>query len=349
VFPRFSRMLACLAAAIAISGTTAPRADAGATSTGVPCPEILFFDLEHHDGGRPAEVVCSNDGHDGTLLTSQGGWTVPLPPVGMQVTQTAVTTSGHTEFIVRQTADHGVEAVFVDTADGPADEEPHADLLEDAAPGPYQGGAPNRCADDRWSSMGHWVYGPMVWSYNGAGAPAGVSAASQDAFTTGYDNVATAKDGCNLEITTVENSQVFAGPTTAAPGISAARTCTTYDGLNVAGWVGGGTGYLGLACIWSYLEAGYGARVYDADIVLNTNYAWSTGPDFSGSQYDVTSVVAHEAGHVFGLGHAGSSSSPSQLTMSGSGVYPASIYARLLGSGDVRGLTSLYYSVPLDR
>jgi hypothetical protein len=315
--------------------------------TGISCPEILFLEIEHHNGGRPADVACSDDGRGGTLLTSQGGWTVPLPPVGMQVSQTAVTTSGHTEFIVRHTADRGVEALFLDTAHGD-DEEPHGDVLDDAAPGPYQGGAPNRCADNRWSAMGHWVYGPMVWSYNGAGAPAGVAATSQDAFTTGYDNVATAKDGCNLQTTSLESSQVFAGPSTAVPGISAAQSCTPPDGLNVAGWLHGGTGYLGLACIWSYINAGYGNLVYDADIVLNTNYAWSTGPTFSGSQYDVTSVVAHEAGHVFGLGHAGSSSSPSQLTMSGSGVYPASVYARLLGSGDIAGLTTLYYSVGVE-
>ncbi|WP_155858734.1 matrixin family metalloprotease [Candidatus Blastococcus massiliensis] len=303
------------------------------------------------------------------LLTAEDTWSVPLPPPGMQVTQSAVGTEGHTEFIVRRTASGAIEVLFVDTSDGHADhppadrheaDHPHADhahheheastdAVDSGAPGPYQGGAPDRCTDARWSSLGHFVYGPHVWFYNGAGAPLNVAATGLEAFTSSFDNVAAGRDGCHVESTTVLTSQVFAGETTVPPGITPSRTCQPYDGLNVAGWVRGGSGYLGLACIYSYVDAGYGPRVLDADITLNANYTWSTGPDFSASQYDVASVVAHEVGHVFGLGHAGSSAAPSQLTMSGSGVYPTSIYARYLGAGDREGLSARYGSMGVDR
>jgi hypothetical protein len=64
VFPRFSNVLVCFAGAILISGTTAldAEADADVMPTGISCPEILFLEIEHHDGGRPADVACSDDG-----------------------------------------------------------------------------------------------------------------------------------------------------------------------------------------------------------------------------------------------------------------------------------------------
>jgi hypothetical protein len=333
-----------------VAGAPALTADAGVDAPAAPggCPEFTLLSIEHHDDAHLPDLTCTAGSDGGVLVTADETWTVPLPPVGLQITQTAATPSGHTEFIVRHNTTGELEAAFLDTdhdheADGPA-----VDHADDEAPGPYQGGAPNRCSDDRWSSMGHWIYGPLVWLYNGSGAPAGVAAASELAFTSGYDNVAAGRDGCNAEVAPLLTSQVFAGGTPTPTNISSNRTCTTYDGLNVAGWVHGGAGYLGLACIWAYVDAGRGPRVLDGDIVLNTNYAWSTGA-FSGSEYDVASVVAHEVGHLFGLGHAGSSASPSQLTMSGSGVYPVSIYARLLGNGDLQGLRTLYGDIPLDR
>jgi hypothetical protein len=335
-----------LPATAAAAGT--PPLDLGPSAA---CPAASLLVLDHHQGGGLPNLQCTVGPDDGVYLTADQ-WTVPLPPVGMQVTSTALTTQGHTEFIVRNTAADGLQASFLDTgvqSHGAEGHEATVDGEFDAAPGPYQGGAPNRCDDQRWSSLGHTVYGPMVWSYNPTGAPSGVAAASEGAFVTGYDNVAATRDGCNIESTAALTTQTYTGTTATPPNISSVRTCTPYDGLNVAGWVPGSTGYLGLACIWSYVDGGRGPAAIDADIILNSTYAWSTGPTFSGSEYDVTSVVSHEAGHVFGLGHAGDSASPSQLTMSGSGVYPGSIYARLLGAGDLEGLTTLYGAIGVDR
>jgi hypothetical protein len=332
-----------------MTALSSPAAQAVPISPLSPCPQISVLTIEHHDGGRLPEISCSPAADGGIVLTAGDGWSVPLPSPGMQVTQTAALPAGHTEFIVRRTTAGEVEALFVDTSTDHGDHGTSPDPVDDDAPGPYQGGAPDRCADARWSSLGHWVYGPMAWSYNPTGAPTGVVSTSEAAFVAGYDNVAAGRDGCNVERTALLTVQAYLGTTTVPTDVSASRTCTSYDGVNVAGWVRGGTGYLGLACVWSYVDAGHGPGAIDADIVLNTAYAWSTGPTFSGSQYDVSSVVAHEAGHVFGLGHAGDSAHPSQLTMSGSGVYAGSIYARLLGAGDLQGLTAMYGGMDLDR
>jgi hypothetical protein len=46
-------------------------------------------------------------------------------------------------------------------------------------------------------------------------------------------------------------------------------------------------------------------RIYDADIVTNTRYAWtSTGePDGCSSEFYIEGVQVHEVGHLLGLGH----------------------------------------------
>jgi hypothetical protein len=348
------RTAGAVVAAIGVAGLAASPGHADAPAAGpvvTTCPEVSLLTLDHHDGGQLPDLVCTADGDGTVVLTADGQWSVPLPPFGMQVTSTAQTTSGHTEFIVRHTVDRGVEAVFVDTARDHGEGDPSADHADSDAPQPYQGGAPHRCSDFRWARMGHQVYGPLVWYYNHAGTPANVAATSQDAFTSGFTTVANGRSGCHDEASNLASAEIFAGTTATAPNITAypTRACTGYDGINVAGWLAGGEGYLGLACVWSWVDPGRGPGAIDADIVLNRHYAWSTGPTFGGSEYDVASVVTHEAGHVFGLGHAGSSAAPSQLTMSGSGVYPASVYARLLGGGDLEGLHTIYSSLPVAR
>jgi hypothetical protein len=57
-------------------------------------------------------------------------------------------------------------------------------------------------------------------------------------------------------------------------------------------------------------------RIYDADIVTNTRYAWTTTGETDGcsSEFYLESVMVHEVGHLLGLGHT---------NVSGATMYPS--------------------------
>lgn len=81
----------------------------------------------------------------------------------------------------------------------------------------------------------------------------------------------------------------------------------------------------------------------ESDIVLNANAAWFQAPSegsgcYQVAAYDVQDVLAHESGHLYGLGHA--PNSPYNT------MYPTALtgetYKRSLASGDSLGINSLY-------
>ena len=57
-------------------------------------------------------------------------------------------------------------------------------------------------------------------------------------------------------------------------------------------------------------------RIYDADIVTNTRYAWTSAGEADGcsSEFYIEGVMVHEVGHLLGLGHS---------NVSGSTMYPS--------------------------
>lgn len=78
-------------------------------------------------------------------------------------------------------------------------------------------------------------------------------------------------------------------------------------------------------------------RIEDADIVINAGSRWSTGGDCANS-YDLQDVLAHEAGHLFGLGH---DSGDRDATMFPSAGF-CEVKKRDLAQGDLDGLKLLY-------
>jgi hypothetical protein len=79
-------------------------------------------------------------------------------------------------------------------------------------------------------------------------------------------------------------------------------------------------------------------RIYDADVYTNTSHNfYVTGEACSGAEYDLEGVMAHEVGHVIGIGHS---------SVSGATMYP-SVSAcntgnRSLATDDINAKNDLY-------
>lgn len=79
-------------------------------------------------------------------------------------------------------------------------------------------------------------------------------------------------------------------------------------------------------------------RAHWADVAFSTRKLFSTASKSSGSQFELRQMAVHEAGHVFGLGHAPNGSGQA---MQGQGKYCMTAL-RTLGKGDLAAIKALY-------
>lgn len=70
-------------------------------------------------------------------------------------------------------------------------------------------------------------------------------------------------------------------------------------------------------------------RIYDADVVTNTRYAWTSAAETDGcaSEFYVEGVMVHEVGHVIGIGHSNVSGATMYPSVSSCNNSPATIEA----------------------
>jgi Matrixin len=172
-------------------------------------------------------------------------------------------------------------------------------------------------AAPRYSFTGlRWDVLPVRQNYNGAGSP--VSAA-RTALTNTYPDWSTVS-GSSFRITS-------GGTTTRCPSL--VRECPgaqRNDGFNDVGWAQLANGTLGVT--WST------SNVDEADMAINTRYAWSTGCVNRPNMIDLETVYLHENGHVAGLGHS---------TVTNAVMYPSYQSARCtLAADDRNGIAALY-------
>ncbi len=116
----------------------------------------------------------------------------------------------------------------------------------------------------------------------------------------------------------------YEGASSAVPG--------TYDGISVIGW---------LESSWPHTASAigmtgprWGTNITEADMELNgVNFTWTTGPG-SASNVNTYSIVLHEGGHYYGLGHS---------TVPGSAMWPSYSGGVVgLGPDDEMGICALY-------
>jgi hypothetical protein len=161
-----------------------------------------------------------------------------------------------------------------------------------------------------------WDRLPVVQNYNPAGqATAGAATALRNTYGD-WSSVS----GSTYRITS-------GGTTSRCPSL--VRECPgaqRNDGFNDVGWAQLSNGTLGVT--WST------SGTDEADMAINTRYAWSTGCVNRSGFIDLETVFLHENGHVAGLGHS---------TNINAVMYPSYQAARCtLAADDKAGIAALY-------
>ena len=164
------------------------------------------------------------------------------------------------------------------------------------------------------------------------------------------DNVASINDGDGGVLATVsaiKSNQAWNG--------AGAGTVINAQAGSVADWqLGDGVPMLNFrdperACKGSCLAATFTGfdeqrndgsyRIFDADIVTNTRYSWTSEDENDGcsSEFFIEGVQVHEAGHVLGLGHTNVSGATMYPSVSSCNNGPATIE-----QDDEDGIDALY-------
>lgn len=192
------------------------------------------------------------------------------------------------------------------------------------------------CNDDARSLLGfHWE-SPLEWRFNASTSPINADNV-EDALIEGTKGITRARNSCGME-DNVAATHVYKGRTSTPTQIRNDGTCKAGDGKSVVGFSDLPKGVLAVACTYS-TAAGV---AIESDIRFNkVDHHWTTNPSSGCSnRFDVQSVMTHERGHSFGLGHVGEANHGA-LTMS-TRISPCQKSERTLGRGDVLALRDLY-------
>ncbi|MDQ3915360.1 MAG: hypothetical protein M3323_08550 [Actinomycetota bacterium] len=179
------------------------------------------------------------------------------------------------------------------------------------------------------------------WYFNAGSTPSNLGVdATRTSVKNGAGNITNARNNCGLA-DNVSASHSFQSDTTTGVNIDANGNCTSRDAKNVVSFGDLPAGTLGVAC--SFFDTTPSPdELLESDIKLNkVDHSWTNDPALTCSgRFDVESVMTHERGHTFGMGHVGETDHGS-LTMS-TQIKACSKAPRTLGLGDVRGLEVRY-------
>ncbi|MBV8981045.1 MAG: matrixin family metalloprotease [Acidimicrobiia bacterium] len=174
---------------------------------------------------------------------------------------------------------------------------------------------------NEYSTEGWKVLGARTMQFNPSTTPAGLA------------NVASSLQGA---------LDAWAGADARAPRLTATTGSTTTspvaDHQDEAMFGALGSTTLSETFTWTWSDGDV-----ESDIVLNASAAWFQAPSegsgcYQVAAYDVQDVLAHETGHLYGLGHAPNSPYNTMYPTATTGE----TYKRSLASGDSLGINSIY-------
>lgn len=199
--------------------------------------------------------------------------------------------------------------------------------------------SPGPCNDRTFTYIGagaRWVSN-LGWKFRASSVPAGLNRGDVLAvLKKSFKNVVNARNDCG-RADNVSATHSYLGTTSRKPAISAAGSCMSPDGHNVIGFGSLDGSYAGFTCIWWNGNN----QIVEMDMKLDPQQPWAMSLAECNNELMMESLVTHEVGHGYGLGHVGEARH-GRLTMS---VYIDGLCENqeaTLGLGDLLGLESLY-------
>jgi hypothetical protein len=203
---------------------------------------------------------------------------------------------------------------------------------------------PPQCTELGYSPEGVLWNTTLNWYYNESTASrAGLSGATTlSNIRTANSNVTLGANNCGFTPTTGFNAYgAYQGTTTRYANINSAgdETSNFPDGQNTVSWGPFNAG-LGDLAVTAYEYDDATDFVTESDTYLGSNVAIATSiPAGCTSNYDLTSIMAHEWGHAYGLGDLTSAAYEDQLMYQ---YFSPCEIRSTLGEGDWNGMGTLY-------
>jgi hypothetical protein len=243
------------------------------------------------------------------------GPTILVPPPGERVYAEWLSTTGSQEFQVATEHDGTVVLDMVGEesegestgSEGGAVDLTEAELLAAALP--------SECEDKAYNHN-YWTETTnFEWRFRSSTTPSGVSiTAAADDLNNGYLRGPTAYNACGME-DHISANNTYRGNTDLPSRIDSEGNCTQWDNSYVVDFGNLPTSpklILGKACVKSQFVITGVYEVTEADIKFNRQASWFAGgiPTGCVGKYSIDSIMAHEAGHVYGLAHVSEAEHP---------------------------------------
>lgn len=266
--------------------------------------------------------------HDDPWI-ARGAAAVERPSPGMRVWSEVLFADGSAETLDVFVDDLDVAHVFHEVT-------PRSDAV---ASQQATSGSPTQCNDSAFSLLGFVWDDVLEYRFRSSTTPSELSITDAEAaIIRATDNIVRGRNSCSLS-DQIGAMGTYLGRTTRAVQVTTSGGCSAGDHHNVVAFGDLPSGVLGVTCTWSLDDI-----AVESDIRLNSgDFWWTTSPTSSACDdaYDVESVMTHERGHSFGLGHV-SENTHAHQTMSTAINGPCQKAEVTLGKGDVLGLRALY-------
>lgn len=202
--------------------------------------------------------------------------------------------------------------------------------------------SPKECRDGAFNDLDYRESNGLAYTFARSTTPPELRAdAAEGAITNGGSNITSTRNRCGrADVVPVELT--YLGGSENHADVNDGGSCSGNEGTSEVSFGDLPNGTLAVACTVRSVQPGYD-EVFESDVKVNRNdFTWTTRPGARScrNRYDLESVMTHEQGHTFGLGHVGENAHGS-LTMSPQ-IRPCRDAERTLGLGDVRGLDVKY-------
>jgi hypothetical protein len=184
----------------------------------------------------------------------------------------------------------------------------------------------------------NWRIPSYKWALNTSTIPSFLRSRSNgdqaviDQIKSAASNITGARNVCGRG-DYISATHTYLGSTGRTNGISTSAGCTGGDGYSVVNFGYLPSGVLGMACAYG-LSSG---TAKEGDVRLNLKTPWETQLGWCSSETLIQAAMAHEFGHIFGLGHV--YGSPQTMNPY---VPNCSLAPTTLGLGDLLGFERKY-------